>query len=247
MRLVLALLGCFFIGDLLADDALPELKINQVAQDLYEYESHNRVNGFGLVSSNGLVVLNAKNKQAFLVDTPWSEADTQTLVAWVEQQGYAVVGSISTHSHKDRTAGIAWLNEHGIATYATRHTNEILAEVGEPLASHALEGDEFPLFDGALQGFFPGSGHTRDNIVVWLPGQKLLYGGCFVKSLDSEDLGYTGESVIAEWPASVDRVLARFPDAKLVVPGHGGKGDVALLQHTRQLAVEHAAQSAAVN
>ena len=85
--------------------------------------------------------------------------------------------------------------------------------------------------------FYPGAGHTLDNVVVWLPKANILFGGCFIRSLDSKSLGYTGEADIGQWPSSVDALLAKYPDAKLVVPGHGAIGDLALLRHTKALAL----------
>ena len=35
---------------------------------------------------------------------------------------------------------------------------------------------------GTIEVFFPGAGHTRDNLVVWLPEHRVLFGGCMVKS-----------------------------------------------------------------
>jgi metallo-beta-lactamase class B len=36
-----------------------------------------------------------------------------------------------------------------------------------------------------LQAYYPGAGHTRDNIVVWVPQDKVLFGGCLIKSLEA--------------------------------------------------------------
>jgi hypothetical protein len=36
---------------------------------------------------------------------------------------------------------------------------------------------------GKCESFFPGAGHTRDNLAVWLPQQRVLFGGCFLKSV----------------------------------------------------------------
>jgi len=85
--------------------------------------------------------------------------------------------------------------------------------------------------------YYPGAGHTEDNIVVWLPKEKILFGGCLVKSLHAKHLGYTEDAVISEWPNSIQKIINRYPDIKLVVPGHGSIGDVSLLTHTQKLAL----------
>ena len=51
-----------------------------------------------------------------------------------------------------------------------------------------------------------------------MPEQKILFGGCFVKP---EGLGNLSHAVIEEWPASAEKLIARYGTAKLVVPGHG--------------------------
>ena len=91
-----------------------------------------------------------------------------------------------------------------------------------------------------VEVFYPGAGHTADNLVVWLPKSNVLFGGCFIRSLETSSLGYAGEARIEEWPALVDNVLRRYPEAVTVVPGHGKSGDIGLLYHTRQLAASAA-------
>lgn len=83
--------------------------------------------------------------------------------------------------------------------------------------------------------YYPGAGHTQDNVVVWFPKQSALFGGCFVKS---EGLGNLSDAVIKAWPESTQNVIFRYGNAELVVPGHGKVGDASLLVRTRALALE---------
>jgi glyoxylase-like metal-dependent hydrolase (beta-lactamase superfamily II) len=226
-----------------SEQSVPKLSIELLAENVYLHQSFQRVEGFGLVSANGLVVIN--QGKAFIVDTPWSETDTAALVDWIKDKGYQLAGSVSTHSHEDRTAGIGWLNAQSIPTFASELTNQILHESKKPLASHPFALPQASLFDGHLEAFYPGGGHAKDNLVVWLPKSNILFGGCLVRSLDSTSLGYTGEAVLAEWPTSAMKVLAKYPDVKLVVPGHGNPGDKQLLIHTKVLAETGAKQVSA--
>ncbi len=234
MKRLIVIVAVIFANFTSANDDLPEFSIKEIQEGVYLHKSFNRVDGFGLVSSNGLVVVD--NNNAFIVDTPWSETDTETLVSWVKDKGYDLLGSVSTHSHTDRTAGIQWLNTRSISTYATTQTNDILKKQQQALATISLETTDTQLADGLLEVFYPGAGHTIDNIVIWLPKAQILFGGCFIKSLGSKNLGYTGEAYIKEWPNSVEKVLLQYPDAKLVVPGHGETGGMVLLTHTQTLA-----------
>ena len=101
----------------------------------------------------------------------------------------------------------------------------------------------FEFIDGVASVFYPGAGHTEDNVVVWLANEKILFGGCFVKSLQNKNLGNTGDADISEWPNSIQKVLNRYPDVKVVVPGHGKIGNISLLTHTQALALSAKASS----
>lgn len=241
MKVVLIVLTVLFAGSTFADEKVPDLIIKEIQSGVYLHESFSQVDGFGLVSSNGLVVTD--EGKAFIIDTPWSEQDTEKLVGWIKENNYELLGSISTHSHEDRTAGIKWLNAHSIPTYASALTNEILKEQKKALAQNTFEGNEFSLADGSIEVFYPGGGHTIDNVVVWLPKKKVLFGGCFVRSLGSESLGYTGEATIEQWAGSVENVLMKYPSAELVIPGHGKIGDSQLLKNTKKLAESAANKS----
>ena len=220
---------------------LPDLAITEINPGVFVHQSYHDVPGWGVVSANGLVVVD--QQKAFIVDTPWSEADTQRLVEWIDSKGLKLLGSVSTHSHEDRTAGIGWLNERGVPTHATAMTNQLLQQAQRPPATHDMTGEGDRLADGLLEVFYPGGGHTVDNVVVWLPQSQTLFGGCLIRSAASTSLGYTGEARIDQWAASVAKVLTRYPKVKTVVPGHGTVGDASLLNHTIELAKAAANQS----
>ena len=217
-----------------AKNEIPELSIKQFSQNIYIHKSFKQVEGFGVVSANGLVVI--ENNNAFIVDTPWSNTDTKQLASWIESKNYTLIGSLSTHSHDDRAAGIKWLNENNIPTYASELTNQLLKKEGKALATETFTESLFTIENGLLEVYYPGPGHTIDNVVVWLPKAKLLFGGCFVKSLHSKNLGYTGEAHIEQWPASINNVLSQYSQAEVVIPGHGKRGNLNLLTHTKKLA-----------
>ncbi|HPR32199.1 MAG TPA: subclass B1 metallo-beta-lactamase, partial [Prolixibacteraceae bacterium] len=77
-----------------------------------------------------------------------------------------------------------------------------------------------------------GGGHTADNIVVYFPSEHILFGGCLIKSLSSRGLGNLSDSVLEEWKPTVEKLMEAFPEVRIVVPGHGLRGDAALLHHT---------------
>ena len=80
-----------------------------------------------------------------------------------------------------------------------------------------------------------GAGHTTDNIVVYIPSERILFAGCMCKELDSKGLGNIADADLNEWPKTIQKVLDRYQDAKIVIPGHGQAGDIELLKHTLDL------------
>ncbi|WP_312913796.1 PST family subclass B1 metallo-beta-lactamase [Stutzerimonas nitrititolerans] len=230
-----ALFILMFCGLARAEDSLPELRIEKIAEGVYLHTSFQQVQGYGLVDANGLVVLDGQG--AYIIDTPWSERDTAALVAWLKERNYQVKASVSTHFHDDRTAGIAYLNSISVPTYASARTNALLKQNGKALATETFDDAPLWLLEGKVEVFYPGAGHSVDNLVVWLPEQKLLNGGCFVRAATAGTLGNTADAVVSEWAASAERLQRRYPDAQIVIPGHGVPGDVSLLEHTRKLAL----------
>lgn len=224
-----------------AGDALPALKIQKLTDSVYLHTSYKVVDGFGLVDSNGLLVL--VGNDAYIIDTPWSAEDTEKLLAWIKGRGLIAKGSVSTHFHDDRTAGIAALNDNSIPTYASSLTNDLLEKAGKAQASNTFDNSRsFWLVKDEIEVFYPGPGHSEDNVVVWLPKHATLLGGCFVRAAESSGLGNVSDAFISQWPRSAEKLQAKYPDARLVIPGHGQVADASLLEHTRALALEATSQ-----
>ncbi len=70
-------------------------------------------------------------------------------------------------------------------------------------------------------------GHSAGtDLVAYIPDAKVLFTGDMVFN---KRIPYTGDSDIRQWQGSLYRLIASFPDAK-VVPGHGDVTDVTGLQ-----------------
>ena len=91
-----------------------------------------------------------------------------------------------------------------------------------------------------IRCYYFGGGHSEDNIAVWIPSAKLLFAGCMVKEMAAQNAGNLSDAVPAAWPATLDSLLVRFPDARIVVPGHGTPGGPELIRHTQALLSEAA-------
>ncbi|MCW7481106.1 subclass B1 metallo-beta-lactamase [Leptospira kanakyensis] len=200
---------------------------------------HRSFGEFGgqVYSANGLVILT--NKGAVVVDTPWTESQTEELFSEVKAKFQKdILFLVVTHAHDDRMAGVSLFQNKNIPVYSTSLTAKLAKERGLGKTNPVLDiQTRFSAGNQSIEVFFPGHGHSADNIVVWLPETHILFGGCLVKALDAKDLGNVKEADMNQWPNSVKRVLSRYPDAEVVVPGHGDWGKLDLLRHTIRLLV----------
>jgi metallo-beta-lactamase class B len=185
------------------------------------------------VPANGVVVITEGG--LLLVDTGWTAAQTEAILKWGDDRLQRPwVGAVITHDHADRDGGLAALLRRHIPVAALDLTVTKLAHRNV----HGV-GVLFAARDGALldprgfEAFYPGPGHTSDNIVV--RHGDVLFAGCLVKSMEAKEIGFTGDADLAAWPAAVRRVSARYGKLTLV-PGHGAIDSTGrAYQHTLDL------------
>ena len=87
----------------------------------------------------------------------------------------------------------------------------------------------------SFETYYGGEGHTKDNIVIWFGREKILYGGCLVKSTEATDLGYIREANLEAWSFTLANVKQKFRKYKFVIPGHQEWRSSASLDHTLDL------------
>jgi glyoxylase-like metal-dependent hydrolase (beta-lactamase superfamily II) len=183
--------------------------------------------------ANSLLAVTPKG--VVLINTPWGEEQTQQLVDSVKKRfNKKIIFCVGTHFHDDCVAGFNVLKKQGAKTYTSQHTYTLAKKENNELPQYTFTGDTtFTVGGITLQAYFPGAGHTKDNIVVWLPHDKILFGGCLVKSLETDSKGFTGDADLKQWPASIKTVQKRFKNAHYVIPGHQGwQGGLNQLSHT---------------
>ncbi|MGE7883649.1 BcII family subclass B1 metallo-beta-lactamase [Bacillus sp. NPDC094077] len=187
------------------------------------------------VPSNGLVLNTSKG--LVLVDSSWDDKLTKELIEMAEEKFQKrVTDVIITHAHADRIGGIKALKERGIKAHSTALTAELAKKNGYEVPLGDLQTITNMKFGNMkVETFYPGKGHTEDNIVVWLPQYKILVGGCLVKSAEAKDLGNVADAYVNEWSTSIENVLNRYGNMNSVVPGHGDVGGKGLLLHTLDL------------
>jgi len=174
---------------------------------------------------------------AVLIDTPFDTMQFQELLDNIESMhSKKVVCCLATHSHNDRTPGLEYYSTLGIPTYTSTMTDSLCVKRNEKRAqNHFINDTTFKVGEIEFSVFYPGKGHAPDNIVVWFPESKVLYGGCFVKSVESKDLGNLADADVKAWEVSMQGLIKKYPDVKYVIPGHFGGTDKKSLKHTLRL------------
>ena len=212
-----------------------DIELIRLSANAYVHVSHSEIPGYGRVASNGLVFIN-KGK-AFLFDTPANDALTETLVQYIENKlKVRVTGFVPNHWHSDCMGGLAYLQKLQIKSYANILTIEQAKIHGLPVPGQAFSDSlHLWLVNKDILLYYPGPAHSNDNIAVWIPSEKILFAGCMVKSMDSVNLGNTADGDLQEYPETIKRLKARFPQAEIVIPGHGTFGGPELIDHTLEL------------
>ena len=210
------------------------LEIAPLADGFYVFTTYNTVDG-SLFPSNGLICLTQEG--AVLIDTPWDTTQFQPLLDSIWSRHHQrVVATVSTHWHDDRTACTERFEKMGARTYSRIQTQDLCRANDNEVPAHGfLKDTTFHIGGLEFEAFYPGAGHAQDNIVVWFPKSRILYGGCLVKSVQSKGLGFTGDADLAHWPDAIRAVQQRYPQARWVIPGHQAWKGKEALSHTLKL------------
>jgi metallo-beta-lactamase class B len=212
-----------------------DIEVIQISQHSYMHVSYSQVPGYGRFGSNGLIF--AHRGEALLFDTPMNDSLTEQLVTWIKDSlKVHIVGFVPNHWHSDCMGGLNYLHSVGIPSYANEKTIEIATSKNLPIPLHSFHDSlALHLGDQSVICTYYGAAHTPDNIVTWIPSENILFGGCMIKELKSESLGNIADADVSEWPKTLNRVIAAYPFAGTIIPGHGAFGGQELLEHTLDL------------
>ncbi len=235
MRKITTILLLFLSATLSAQSPDSSLKISHLTGDFYVYETFNYykgtripANGLYLVTSDGVV----------MIDSPWDTTQFQPLLDSIKtRHNKNVVLCIATHFHEDRTGGLVYNRKLGNKTYTPALTDGISSQRGMKRAEFLIYSDTvMTVGQYSFQTFYPGKGHAPDNIVVWFEKEKLLYGGCLVKSVDDNTLGNLGDASITDYAATIRNVQRKCKRPKYIITGHNDWTNTGSLKHTLKMA-----------
>ena len=212
----------------------PALVIAHLTGDFYIYTTYKVWEGAPF-PSNSMYLLT--DSGVVLFDTPWDTTQFQPLLDSINAKHHSkVILCIATHFHDDRTAGLGFLRKKGVSTWTSKQTYDLCKGQEQKLAEHCFTKDTvFTVGNHSFRIYYPGEGHAPDNIVVWFASEKILYGGCFVKSIENNSLGNLSDANIPAWRASVKATISEFPHPAYIIPGHFSWKSKKALQHTLKL------------
>lgn len=215
--------------------AQEKLSIVPLTGNYYIYTTYNLYQG-SPVPANGMYLVTKRG--VVLFDTPWDSTQFQPLLDSIEQKHHQpVILCIATHWHADKTAGLEYYRRKGIKTYTTVLTDELSKANHQPRAEYLLTKDTvFHTSSYTFETFYPGEGHTKDNIVLWFPKEKILYAGCLVKGAEAKTLGFLGDGNTAAYASTLKKLKAKYPQPNFIIVTHSDWHDTNSLQHSIEMA-----------
>lgn len=239
------LLLCLILSLAIYESANAQYSINitPVDSNIYLYTSYGDVGNYKNIDANAVIVISGND--AILFDTPWDDAQATQLISFVQDSlKKNIIMSIITHAHVDRIGSIETLHKNNIPTVGY---HLIAAEAKRH--EHPAPENLFYNTDTTLQcnkldivAYYPGAGHTIDNIVLYVPSKKFLYGGCFIKSGFSNSIGNIEDADVNAWPRSLKKMQQHFNKTgiEVVIPGHGSWKSDKAIENTLLLLTEEA-------
>ncbi len=227
----------FSLTNIFAQAENEKLKISPLTGDFYIYTTYNTykesqipANGMYLVTTNGVVMF----------DTPWDTTQFQALLDSIKlKHNKTVVMCFATHWHSDKTAGLEYYRQQGIKTYTTTLTDELSKKNNKKRAEFLMAKDTvFNTGQYTFETYYPGEGHTADNIVIWFKKEKILYGGCLIKGADDENLGYLGDANVTAYASTLQKVQKKCRKPKFIIIAHSDWKNINSLKHSLLMAKE---------
>jgi len=225
----------FSLTNIFGQTEEPKLKIEHLTGDFYIYTTYNTYEG-NKIPSNGMYLLT--NNGVVLFDTPWDSTQFQPLLDSIKlKHNKSVSICIATHWHSDRTEGLEAYKTQGIKTYTTKQTDELSKRNHKKRAEFLIEKDSiFNAGQYYFETYYPGQGHTDDNIIVWFEKEKILYGGCLIKGADAENLGYLGDANVTAYYGTLKNVEKKCRKPKFIIVSHSDWKNINALKHSIKLA-----------
>jgi metallo-beta-lactamase class B len=227
----LALIAIFIVVSAFAEPSSassegPKLVLTRLTDRLYVSED------YFYAKENSVVYIGDSSVTA--IGATWTPQTASLLAAEIAKVTPKPIKEVVDTNHDlDRAGGNAYFKSIGARIVSTKLTRELLAREGRSqaesnrrafpdypeidivLPDQVFEGD-FSLQGGNIRGIYLGPSHKPDDIFVYFPREKVLYGGCVLK----EQLGNTDGADLAEYPKTLRRLKQSGLDIATIVSGH---------------------------
>jgi len=206
----------------------------QVSENLVLYKLSESCYVHTQKGNNGLVFIN--NGEASIVSTPDSDIETQNLIDWVQvEQQAKIVAYVIDRWHPDAMQGLDIVKENGIRSYAYDLTRQIAKMKSLPISEIGFNPKkEIKVGEENIVCHFLGEAHTSDGIVVYVPSEKILFGGNEIRNYNGW-VGNIGDACLDKWSETAKNIKREYGSAEIVVPGHGKYGGPELIDYTIDL------------
>lgn len=207
------------------------LIIEKLSENVYQHISYLQTNDFGKVGCNGMIVVH--QNEAVVLDTPAEAESSAELIQFISAKLNAIINSVvATHFHADCVGGLDEFHKIGVPSYANHLTIDLLKNKEKNIPQISFE-KELTLNIGNKNVYlnYFGEGHTKDNIVAYYPDEKTLFGGCLLKE-NGAGKGNLEDANEDDWAETVTKLKEKYPDIQTVIPGHGKRGGMELVDYT---------------
>jgi metallo-beta-lactamase class B len=212
------------------------LIVHQLSKHIYSHISFLQTTTFGRVDCNGMIVVN--EGEAIIFDTPADNESSKELITYLKENLKCKIKAIiPTHFHEDCVAGLEKFKEYDIPCYASDKTITLLKNKKPHLAIPIINfKDSLALAVGSKTVYtqYFGEGHTKDNVIGYFPEDKAVFGGCLIKTLGASK-GNLEDANVNVWSETVRKLQMKYPQAEIVIPGHGKWGGTDLFDYTIKL------------
>ena len=199
--------------------APPQLKLNKIADDLYEIEG-----------DGGNVAVYLTNEGTIVIDDKFERdyADIMAKVKSITDKPVKYV--LNTHQHGDHTGGNAKMLDASAEIIAHKNARANMVEGKMPGVPRISFNDETEVFLGGkeVRAHHFGRGHTNGDAVIYFPGARAIHTGDLYTVGQSNApvtvapfIDYSANGSAVEWTKTLDGILNSGWDFDTVIPGHG--------------------------
>jgi len=242
MKLIFA----FILAIIVAHSAKAQITLAKFSESVYICEDRY------YARENSLVYIGPE--YVTIIGATWCPASAEALrdsIAKITDK--PILEIINTNYHPDRAGGNPYWQSIGCEIHATEKTNQLMKsdwvsicaftrrsnpdfpEIPLVLPTRIHNGN-FKLQEGKIEVLYLGSSHTEDGVFVYFPDEKLLYGGCILKSF----LGNLEQANLQEYPETLQKLKKLNLEIVTIIAGHGQPiHDKSLIDQTLKLLEEN--------